>query len=112
VQGYGYEITGAVWDAYLATLGAAERHGSSAEVKERVRKLIAAEHVGGFSLRCSVASSGCERAHYGLSMSKLSAFAPRGHGSNLSHWWWRRTAPRLIGEKKRGISRRMMRSPR
>jgi hypothetical protein len=49
VQGYGYEITGAdVWDAYCATLAAAERHGSSAEVKERVRKLVAAEQAGGF----------------------------------------------------------------
>jgi len=49
VQGYGYEITGAdVRDAYRATLAAAERHGSSAEVKERVRKLVAAEHSGGF----------------------------------------------------------------
>ncbi len=49
VQGYGYEITGAdVWDAYRATLVAAERHGSSAEVRERVRKLVAAEQAGGF----------------------------------------------------------------
>lgn len=49
VQGYGYEITGAdVWDAYRATLAAAERHGSSAEVKERVRKLVASEQAGGF----------------------------------------------------------------
>lgn len=49
VQGYGYEITGAdVWDAYRATLAAAEPHGSSAEVKERVRKLVAAEQAGGF----------------------------------------------------------------
>lgn len=49
VQGYGYEITGAdVWDAYRATLTAAERHGSSAEVKERVRKLVATEQAGGF----------------------------------------------------------------
>jgi len=48
VQGSGYEITGAdVWDAYRATLAAAERHGSSAEVRERVRKLVAAEQVGG-----------------------------------------------------------------
>lgn len=49
VQGYGYEITGAdVWDAYRATLAAAERQGSSAEVRERVRKLVAAERAGGF----------------------------------------------------------------
>jgi hypothetical protein len=49
VQGYGYEIAGAdVWDAYRATLAAAERHGSSAAVRERVRKLVAAEQAGGF----------------------------------------------------------------
>ena len=49
VQGYGYEITGAdVWGAYRATLAAAERHGSNAEVKERIRKLVAAEQAGGF----------------------------------------------------------------
>lgn len=49
VQGYGYEITGAdVWGAYRATLAAAERHGSSAEVKVRIRKLVAAEQAGGF----------------------------------------------------------------
>jgi len=47
VQGYGYEITGAdVWDAYRATLAAAERHGSSADVKERIRELVAAEAAG------------------------------------------------------------------
>lgn len=49
VQGYGYEITGAdVWDAYRATLAAAERRGDGAEVKERIRKLVAGEHAGGF----------------------------------------------------------------
>jgi hypothetical protein len=49
VQVYGYEIAATdVWDAYRATLAAAERHGSSAEVKERVRGVIAAEHAGGF----------------------------------------------------------------
>ncbi len=49
VQGYGYEITGAdVWDGYRATLAAAERDGSAAEVKERVRKLVASEQAGGF----------------------------------------------------------------
>ncbi|MCU0690068.1 MAG: hypothetical protein MUF54_01575 [Polyangiaceae bacterium] len=47
VQGYGYEITGAdVWDAYRATLAAAERHGTSAEVKARIRKMVAAEGAG------------------------------------------------------------------
>ena len=49
VQGYGYEITGAdVWDAYRATLAAAERRGAGAEVKERIRKQVAGEHAGGF----------------------------------------------------------------
>ena len=49
VRGYGYEITGAdVLDAYRATLAAAERLGSAAEVKERVRKLVATEQAGGF----------------------------------------------------------------
>lgn len=49
VQGYGYEITGAdVWDAYRATIAAAERRGAGAEVKERIRKLMAGEHAGGF----------------------------------------------------------------
>lgn len=48
VQGYGYEITsGDVWDAYRATLAAAERHGSAIEVRERVRKMVAAEGAGG-----------------------------------------------------------------
>ena len=47
LQGYGYEITSVdVWDAYRATLAAAERHGSSAEVRERVRKMVAAEGAG------------------------------------------------------------------
>jgi hypothetical protein len=47
VQGYGYEITSVdVWDAYRATLTAAERHGSAAEVRERVRKMVAAEGAG------------------------------------------------------------------
>jgi hypothetical protein len=40
--GYGYEITGAdVWEAYRATLAAAERQDRVAEVKDRVCKLIA-----------------------------------------------------------------------
>jgi len=47
VQGHGYKITGAdVWDAYRATLAAADQHGSAAEVKERIRKLVAAEGAG------------------------------------------------------------------
>lgn len=46
-QGYGYEITSAdVWEAYRSTLAAAERNGSGAEVKERVRRLVAAEGAG------------------------------------------------------------------
>jgi len=49
VQGYGYDITAAdVWDAYRATLAAAERHGSRADVKERIGKMVAAEPAGGF----------------------------------------------------------------
>jgi hypothetical protein len=37
-QGYGYEISGVdVWDAYRATVAAAERLGSSGEIKARVR---------------------------------------------------------------------------
>jgi tetratricopeptide (TPR) repeat protein len=49
VQGYGYEITSVdVREAYHATLAAAERHGCGAEVKERIRKLVAAEPAGGF----------------------------------------------------------------
>jgi len=52
VQGYGYEITGAdVWAAYDATLAAAERQGRGAEVRERVRKVVAAEEAGGFVRR-------------------------------------------------------------
>ena len=48
-QGYGYEITSVdVRDAYRAALAAAEHHGSSAEVKERIRRLVAAEQAGGF----------------------------------------------------------------
>jgi len=45
VMGYGYEITSVdVWDAYRATLSAADRLGSSAEVKGRVRNMVAAEN--------------------------------------------------------------------
>lgn len=47
VEGYGYEITGAdVWAAYDSTLRAAERQGSAAEVKERIRTMVAAEGGG------------------------------------------------------------------
>ncbi len=49
VRGYGYEITSAdVLDAYRATLAAAERIDTVAEVKERARKLVAGEGPGGF----------------------------------------------------------------
>lgn len=45
--GYGYEITSVdVWDAYRATLAAAERQGTMAEVRERVRQMVAAEGEG------------------------------------------------------------------
>lgn len=48
VQGYGYEITAAdVWDAYRATMAAAEHRGMSADVKEQIRELIG-KHEGGF----------------------------------------------------------------
>ncbi|MEI7705681.1 MAG: hypothetical protein WCK73_13910 [Deltaproteobacteria bacterium] len=47
VQGYGYEITSVdVWNAYRATLAAGGRQGASAGVKERIRKLVAAEGAG------------------------------------------------------------------
>jgi hypothetical protein len=47
VEGHGYEITSAdVLTAYHATLAAAERNGSSAEVKERIRKLVGARGAG------------------------------------------------------------------
>ncbi len=44
IQGYGYEITSAdVWAAYRSTMAAAERHGSAADVKAQIRKMVAAE---------------------------------------------------------------------
>lgn len=44
VAGYGYEITAIdVWQAYRSTLAAAERHGSAAEVKQRIREMVASE---------------------------------------------------------------------
>ena len=47
VQGHGYEITSVdVWEAYRSTLAAAERQGSASEVKERIRKMVAAESAG------------------------------------------------------------------
>jgi len=49
VQGYGYEITGAdVWAAYSSTMKAAEKNGSVAETRERIRKLVGGETPGGF----------------------------------------------------------------
>lgn len=47
MQGYGYDITsGDVWDAYRATLAAAEQLGSTAEVRSRIRRLVANEGAG------------------------------------------------------------------
>lgn len=44
IQGYGYEITSAdVWAAYRSTMAAGERHGSAADVKAQIRKMVAAE---------------------------------------------------------------------
>lgn len=52
VQGYGYEITGAdVWDAYRATIAAAEQLGVSDQVKERIRLMVAFEQGEGFVAR-------------------------------------------------------------
>ena len=47
VLGYGYEITSVdVWDAYRATLLAADRLGAAADVTERIRKMVAVEGAG------------------------------------------------------------------
>ena len=47
VLGYGYDISSVdVWDAYRWTIAAAERHGSEVEVRERIRKMVAAEGAG------------------------------------------------------------------
>ena len=47
-QGYGYEVTGAdVWDAYRHTMKAAEHAGRAAEVRDRIRMLVASETDGG-----------------------------------------------------------------
>jgi hypothetical protein len=52
VQGYGYEITSAdVWAAYSSTMKAAEKNGTLAENKERVKKLVASAAPGGFVAR-------------------------------------------------------------
>ncbi len=47
VEGYGYEITGGdVWAAYTGTVKAAENGGRAAEVRERIRTLVASETSG------------------------------------------------------------------
>jgi hypothetical protein len=47
VEGYGYEITGAdVWTAYANTMKAAEKAGRVAEVRDRIRTLVAGETYG------------------------------------------------------------------
>ncbi len=47
VEGYGYEITAAdVWAAYTNTMKAAEKAGRAAEVRERIRTLVASETFG------------------------------------------------------------------
>ncbi len=49
VEGYGYEITaGDVRAAYAHTMKAAERNGTVAETRERIREIIAREPPGGF----------------------------------------------------------------
>jgi hypothetical protein len=52
VQGHGYDVTSAdVWAAYSSTIRAAEGRGNVPEVRERVRRIIAAEVPGGFVTR-------------------------------------------------------------
>jgi hypothetical protein len=52
VHGQGYEITGAdVWAAYTATIGAAQTRGLINEVRERIRRVVAAEVPGGLVSR-------------------------------------------------------------
>jgi hypothetical protein len=47
VHGYGYEITGAdVWAAYASTVNAAEKNGTAAEVRARIKQLVAGEPRG------------------------------------------------------------------
>jgi hypothetical protein len=44
VEGHGYEITGAdVWAAYAETMRAAEKAGRAAEVRDRIRTIVATE---------------------------------------------------------------------
>ena len=48
-QGYGFEITGAdAWAAYSTTMTVAQRRGEVADVREKVRQLLADEGAGGF----------------------------------------------------------------
>jgi hypothetical protein len=52
LQGHGYDVTSAdVWAAYSSTMQAAQMKGNVAEVRERVRQMIAAEAPGGFVTR-------------------------------------------------------------
>jgi len=52
VYGQGYEITGAdVWAAYTATIGVAQTRGLVNEVRERIRRVVAAEVPGGLVSR-------------------------------------------------------------
>jgi hypothetical protein len=52
VLGYGYEITSAdVWAAYASTMKAAQRNGTVAETRERVKELLARERTEGFVSR-------------------------------------------------------------
>jgi hypothetical protein len=47
VEGYGYETTGAdVWAAYANRMKAAEKAGRGAEVRDRIRALVASETSG------------------------------------------------------------------
>ena len=47
--GYGHEITGLdVWAAYSNTMKAAEKKGNASEIREKVKRLVAAGAPGGF----------------------------------------------------------------
>jgi len=48
VKGYGYEITGIdVWAAYSSTMAAAVKKGNVAQVRKRLKEIIAGEGTGG-----------------------------------------------------------------
>jgi hypothetical protein len=52
IQGYGFEISGAdVWAAYSSTMTAAENKGDLADVRERVKQLVASQGSEGFVAR-------------------------------------------------------------